>query len=57
MSHGNSLFSDTQILKESQYFALKEFSQNLNHVDRNNLSMLHQNIRYLQKTFDILSIC
>lgn len=54
MSHGNSLFSDTQILKDSQYFALKESSQNLNHVDRNNLSMLHQNIRYLQKNFDIL---
>ena len=40
--------------KDSQYFPPKEFSQNLNNFDKSSFSMLHLNIRSLQKNFDSL---
>ena len=40
--------------KESQYFTPEESSQNLNSFDKSSFSMLHLNIRSLQKNFDSL---
>ena len=40
--------------KDSQYFTPEESTRNLNHFDKSSLSMLHLNIRSLQKNFDSL---
>ena len=40
--------------KDSQYFTPEESSQNLNSFDKSSFSMLHLNIRSLQKNFDSL---
>ena len=40
--------------KDSQYFTPEESSQNLDHFDKSGFSMLHLNIRSLQKNFDSL---
>ena len=40
--------------KDSQYFTTEEFTRNLNHFDKRSFSMLHLNIRSLQKNFDRL---
>ena len=40
--------------KYSQYFTLEESSRNLNNFDNNSFSMVHLNIRSLQKNFDSL---
>ena len=38
--------------RDSQYFTPEESSQNLNSFDQSSFSMLHLNIRSLQKNFD-----
>ena len=40
--------------KDSQYFTPEESTRNLNHFDKSSFSMLHLNIRSLQKKFDSL---
>ena len=40
--------------KDSKYFTTEESSQNLNNFDKGSFSMLHLNIRKLQKNFDSL---
>ena len=40
--------------KDSQYFTPEESSRNLNNFDKSSFSMLHLNIRSLQKKFDNL---
>ena len=40
--------------KDSQYFTPEESSRNLNNFDKSSFSMLHLNIRSLQKNFDSL---
>ena len=40
--------------KDSKYFTPQECSQNLNNFDKTSFSMLHVNIRRLQKNFDSL---
>ena len=40
--------------KDSQYFTPGESSRKLNHFDKSSFSMLHLNIRSLQKNFDRL---
>ena len=40
--------------KDSQYFAPEESTLNLSHFDKSSFSMLHLNIRSLQKNFDSL---
>ena len=40
--------------KDSQYFTPEEFSQNLNSFDKSSFSLLHLNIRSLQKNFNSL---
>ena len=42
--------------KDSQYFTPEESSRNLNNFDKSSFSMLHLNIRSLQKNFDSLFI-
>ena len=41
-------------LKDSQYFTPEESTRNLNHFGKSSFSMLHLNIRSLQKNFDSL---
>ena len=38
--------------KDSQYFTPEESTRSLNHVDKSSFSILHPNIRRLQKNFD-----
>ena len=40
--------------KDSQYFTPEESTRNLNHFDKSSFSVLHLNIRSLQKNFDSL---
>ena len=40
--------------KDSQYFTPEESTRSLSHFDKSSLSMLHLNIRSLQKNFDNL---
>ena len=41
-------------IQDSQYFTPEESPRNLNHFDKSSFSMLHLNIRTLQKNFDSL---
>ena len=50
----DEIFFNAFNFKDSQYFTPEESSQNLNHFDKINFSMLHLNIRSLQKNFDNL---
>ena len=43
--------------KDSQNFTPEESSRNLNNFDKSRFSMLHLNIRSLQKNFDCLLNC
>ena len=43
--------------KDSQYFTPEESIRNLNHFDKSSFSMLHLNIRSLQKNLTAFSIC
>ena len=47
-------FFNTFNFKDSQYFTPEESSRNLNNFDKSSFSMLHLNIRSLQKNFDSL---
>ena len=47
-------FFNASNFKDSQYFTPEESSRNLHHFDKNSFSMLHLNIRSLQKNFDSL---
>ena len=40
--------------RDSQYFTPEESTRNINHFDKSSFSMLHLNIRSLQKNFDSL---
>ena len=42
------------VLKIHKYFTPEESTRNLNHFDKSSFSMLHLNIRSLQKNFDSL---
>ena len=47
-------FDFEKILNKDSHFTPKEFSQNLNSFDKSSFSMLHLNIRSLQKNLDSL---
>ena len=47
-------FFNTFSFKDSQYFTPEESTRNLNNFDKSSFSMLHLNIRSLQKNFDNL---
>ena len=47
-------FFNTFSIKDSQYFTPEESTRNLNHFGKSSFSMLHLNIRSLQKNFDSL---
>ena len=50
----NENFFNAFNFKDSLYFTPKESSRNLNNFDKSSFSMLHLNIRSLQKNFDSL---
>ena len=50
----NNHCQDAFSFKDSQYLTPEESTRNLNHFDKSSFSMLHLNIRSLQKNFDSL---
>ena len=50
----NENFFNAFNFKDSQYFTPEESSRNVNSFDKSSFSMLHLNIRSLQKNFDSL---
>ena len=47
-------FFNAFTFKDSQYFTPEESTRNLNHFDKGSSSMLHLNVRSLEKNFDSL---